>query len=289
MDIHPAAHDAVGALFFELGCSGVVSEGPEDRIIKAYLPFREDVEALRRPIESRLRIVQEHFPDIQAPVLSMRIIKGEDWSVAWRRFFKREQPTSRLVVVPAWEPAPPSWTGDVILMDPGPAFGTGKHPTTRMCLRAMENTPAAGDWSMIDVGTGSGILAMYGVKLGARRVLGTDVDPDALAWAGKNLALNRLSGCVELSGAPLDEVEEVFDLAVGNLILEEILNLMDDLCRVTAPGGRLLLSGILEDQVDRVRGALGRSGLIERECLQEEEWVCIASERPKEGTDRGMP
>ncbi len=161
----PVAHDPLSAFLFDLGCSGIVSEDFQDHTLKAYLPFQEDLEDIRSRIEVFLQNLKEVFPEAHSPKWTLKKIEDRDWSRNWRRFFRSERVTLGVMIVPAWESLPPSFEGHVIRIDPGPAFGTGQHPTTRMCLEAMERLQISPSWTMLDVGTGSGILAIYGAIL----------------------------------------------------------------------------------------------------------------------------
>ena len=172
----------------------------------------------------------------------MAWIEDQDWSTSWRQFFRPQRITERLTVLPAWMPEPPSCGEWVIKMDPGPAFGTGQHPTTRLCLEAMERLSPQGPWTMLDVGTGSGILAIYGARLGAKRILALDTDPEALRWAERNMDLNALTGSIELSSLPLETQTGTFSLITANLTLETILELLPYL---SSPDGSRRLPGPL--------------------------------------------
>jgi ribosomal protein L11 methyltransferase len=164
-------------------------------------------------------------------------------------------------------------------MDPGPAFGTGKHATTKMCLEAMEGAALPAKWTMIDVGTGSGILALYGALLGAGRILALDTDPDALSWAKKNLALNGHPKGIELSSRPVEAVTERFHLVVANLNLGTILDLLPHLLRIMREDGTLILSGILREQCEAVIESLSRYEGLEPRVLQREEWAALVIRR----------
>ena len=129
------------------------------------------------------------------------------------------------MVYPAWEPLPGDTESLVVRIDPGPAFGTGQHPTTRMCLEALEKISLPESWSMLDVGTGSGILAVYGAKLGAGPVVAIDSDPEAIRWARKNIELNGLTGKIELSSGSLEKIRARFSVVVANLTLNTIKEL----------------------------------------------------------------
>ncbi|MBW2617001.1 MAG: 50S ribosomal protein L11 methyltransferase, partial [Deltaproteobacteria bacterium] len=208
IDIHPIAHEAMSAFLFDLGCTGVVLENFRDSSLKAYLPFQENFEDLRNRLNVFLGKLSEIFPQVQSPELTISKIEDQDWSRNWQRFFHPERVTRKLSIWPAWEPVPDSINGHVIRIDPGPAFGTGQHATTRMCLEAMEKIVRADEsWTLLDVGTGSGILAMYGAMLGAKRIVAIDTDPEALRWAKQNIDLNGLTGSIELSSIPIEKLE----------------------------------------------------------------------------------
>jgi ribosomal protein L11 methyltransferase len=128
---------------------------------------------------------------------------------------------------------------------------------------------------MLDVGTGTGILAMYGAMLEACKVMAIDVDPEALRWAQRNIELNGLTGVIELSSLPLEKISDRYSLVVANLVLGTILKLLGDFCRVLGSGGWLLLSGILGDQVKKVEEALARHRFYEDQVLYKKEWACL--------------
>jgi ribosomal protein L11 methyltransferase len=199
IEIDPVAYEALSAFFFDLGCEGTISGDSPDRLFKAYFSFQKDLENMENRIEVFLQKLEDIFPEVRSPRLTVSKIEDQDWSRLWRRFFRPDRVTERLMIFPAWEPIPRDLKGHAIRIDPGLAFGTGQHATSRMCLEAMESVPLPGSWTMLDVGTGSGILAMYGAKLGASRVVALDVDPEAIRSAEKNIRLNDLSEAIELS------------------------------------------------------------------------------------------
>lgn len=281
IDIHPSAHEALSAFLFDLGCQGLVSEDFTEHTLKAYWPFREDSENLRNRINGFLMELGDIFPEALSFKLRICNLQDRDWGHSWRRFFHPDRVTPNLTIFPAWEPIPKSAEGEILRIDPGPAFGTGQHPTTRMCLRAMEKDPLTGPWSMLDVGTGSGILALYGALLRASRILAIDTDPEALRWARRNLSLNGQPEVIELSSETLETLGESFDLTVANLILGTIVDLLPCFPSVMKQTGILILSGILREQVARVEGLLPQHGLKTVEVLYEKEWACI---RAKKGT-----
>jgi len=277
----PVLHDPLSSFLFDLGCTGVVSEDFQDRTLKAYLPLQQDLEGIRARIDLYLHALKEIFPDVSSPVIRFSQLEDQDWGLSWRRFFHPVQVTPGLLILPAWEPVPETDVAHIIRMDPGPAFGTGQHPTTRMCLEAMEQVPLKGPWTLLDVGTGSGILAIYAVQLGAEKVLALDTDPEAIRWAGQNIRLNRAEAGIRLSQEPVEQVREKYSLVCANLILGEILRLMPFLPGLMDPGGRLILSGILRDQVREVVVSLSENDLRPNETLYQDEWACLVAAKRK--------
>lgn len=279
----PTLHEPLSSFLFDLGCTGVVSENFQNRTLKAYLPFQQGLEEIRNRIDLYLQDLKEIFPEVPSPHLHLSKMEDQDWALNWRRFFRPLWVTPHLLVLPAWEPIPEKGADHIIRMDPGPAFGTGQHPTTKMCLEAMERVRLTDNWTMLDVGTGSGILAMYGVKMGAERIMAIDIDPEAIRWAGRNIRLNGIAGSIQLSPRPVERLKGCFSLVCANLILGEILSLLPCFSRLVEPGGWLVLSGILEDQIEQVSSSLSKNGFREYETLQEEEWVCVIATKAGEG------
>ena len=274
-EIHPSAEEALCAFLFDMGCSGIVQEDFGNTIIKAFIPFGENFEGIRRKISLFLAEVRLIFPEIPRPAVNFSEVEDADWESNWKRFFKPEMVTPELLIQPAWEPVTRAKEYRIIRIDPGPAFGTGKHPTTRMCLNAMERVVREGPWDMLDVGTGSGILAIYGALLGAERITAIDNDDEALRWAERNIALNDRAEKIELSSVPVEDLEGNFSLLTANLILKDILLIIRHLSRLTRPMGWLILSGILGHQAPEVEAALDKHGFHSKEFLNMDEWVCI--------------
>ena len=250
--------------------------------VLAYLPIDEALEERRGRLEQSLWYLGRIRP---LPALEYRTVKETDWSEAWKQHYHPIAIGSRLMIVPAWL-EPPDDGRIPIRMDPGMAFGTGTHPTTQLCLEfidewfAKPGRPAAP--AVIDVGCGSGILAVAALKLGAGRALGVDIDPLAVKVAGENAALNGVQDRFELGEGSLAEVlKGKFSLRQAPLVLANILapvlsQLLDEgLGRLLAPGGALVLSGIIDTQADGVIAAAERNGLRLVERLQSGDWVAL--------------
>jgi ribosomal protein L11 methyltransferase len=279
----PVAHEAAGAFLFELGCNGLAVAEDDTGTLKAYLPLPADLNALKTRILSFLRELEKIFPEVRTPDVTVTRLRKRDWSESWRRFFRPLRATPQLLILPAWEPSRPAEDGEVILMDPGPAFGTGRHATTRMCLLAMERARLSDPWSLLDVGTGSGILSIYGAKLGAGRIVAVDLDPEAILWAERNIGLNGLTGRIRLSLSSPDALEGRFTMVVANLTLAAILPLLPSFSRLVDPDGWLILSGLLRDQVRPVREGLKKHGFPAGRMMHRQEWACLITRRGRKG------
>ncbi len=213
----------------------------------------------------------------------------EDWANNWKTHFVATRIGTRLVVKPSWEDFD-GCDGDIILqLDPGMAFGTGTHPTTRLCLEFLEAifyhegpfgsfeypTPKA----ILDVGTGTGILAIAAAKMGAKRIVAIDIDPQAVAIAGENLALNGVAGELLVSDTPLAAIDGTFDIVVSNILAEELARLATELVNRIKPGGFLLLSGILTEKEALVANAFSGFGLTPVPSGRNGEWSCLGYRR----------
>lgn len=277
IDVDPSAREACSAFLIDMGCDGVVSEDFETDAIKAYLPAAAGIEKIKKKAGVFLKSLGDFFPEIPPPELNVSIIKNQDWSKTWRSFFYLEQITNNLMILPAWEEMPKSLKCHVIRIDPGTAFGTGKHETTKMCLGALEKHGKGEAWSMLDVGTGSGILSIYGAMLGADRITAIDIDPEAVRWAKKNIDLNKLPVEIKLSTAPLEAVDGTYDVIAANIILNTILELSPLFPDHLAPDGVLILSGILREQIEKVEDKLLETGLIKTGITFMGEWACLTA------------
>jgi ribosomal protein L11 methyltransferase len=210
------------------------------------------------------------------------VIEEENWHESWRRFIRAQKVGKSFWVTPPWLPPPKNNRRKVIAIEPGMAFGTGTHATTRGCLEFLEK--AAGflrgkDFAALDVGTGSGILAIALAKLGARSIWAVDNDPLALKVARENVSRNGVEKNVHLSGAELRRTRKSFSLVVANLTAETILGLSDALVKKVKPKGFLVLSGILQKQARTVlcRFSTDRFVLVQRK--REKEWVTLLLKR----------
>lgn len=275
IDVDPSVREACSDFLMDMGCDGVVSEDFEDSVMKAYLPKELNLAEVQKTLEIFLDNLTGLFPEIPSPVLYIKEIVNQDWGTSWRSFFYLEKITDNLMILPAWEAMPEPVECHIIRIDPGTAFGTGKHETTRMCLQAIEENVPKKPWTMLDVGTGSGILSVYGAMLGAREITAIDIDPEAVRWAEKNIELNEIPIKIDLSTTPLEEINRQYDIVAANLIKNTILELNPLFPKVLAPGGVIIFSGILKEQIDMIEEGISRYGLIKTRETIMGEWACL--------------
>ncbi|MCA1797466.1 MAG: 50S ribosomal protein L11 methyltransferase, partial [Geobacteraceae bacterium] len=212
--------------------------------------------------------------------LLWREIGAQDWAEGWKQYFSAFQIGNSLVVKPSWEEgAFPN--SAVVTLDPGMAFGTGTHGTTRLCLEfiAARHEAGAGIRHILDVGTGSGILAIAALALGAERAVACDIDPVAVETTWANAAINGFEKSIEATLEPLDKIPGSFDLVVANILAEENVRLASQLCTRVAPGGYLVLSGILAEKVDFVTHTFNARFAASPTVNYAGEWACIEYRR----------
>ena len=247
--------------------------------VKSYFPATEDSAGRLAEISTFLERLSQRNPEHVIPAPQLSSVSTEDWSNSWKANFKPLRVGRRLLIVPSWEEVQPRPDDLVLHLDPGMAFGTGGHETTRLCLelleQIMDNMPTLLTPSVLDLGTGSGILAMAAVQLGAGRVCAVDIDPDAVEVARENLAINGLLEQVECSTTPLESLSGSFDVILANILAEELVRLAPCLAERLAPGGSLVLSGILEEKERLVRSGFALQPLEYLATLQAGEWVAI--------------
>ncbi len=215
--------------------------------------------------------------DQAPPELTTILLADEDWATSWQQFFKPFEIVPGLVIKPSWEEYSPDHGQLVIEMDPGMAFGTGQHASTRMALsliaRSMELLSPR---QALDVGTGTGILAMAAALFGAERVVAIENDPDAVTVACENIEKNGLAGKIETSAAPVAQIRGEYPLVSANIVHDVLVEMAPTLVALTAPGGHLVLAGILsgaqEANIVRVYRDLGMHPL---ERQYQDEWVAL--------------
>ena len=247
-----AALDTISNFLIERGSPGVVLKRNE---VRAFFARPAKSLALKRDIQRFLLGISGIYPGVGEQPFSWTVLKERNWSRSWRRFFSPQKVGKRFCVTPPWADPPPSRKRQVITIEPGMAFGTGTHATTRGCLEFLEEASAAlaGEpFTALDVGTGSGILAIALAKLGARRVLGLDMDSIALKAARTNVRDNHVGPAVRLSHSRLGVIRESFSIVVANLTAETILGMASLLEKRVSARGYLVLSGILRPKADEV-------------------------------------
>ncbi len=211
------------------------------------------------------------------PIISVARVAGENWASAWKQYYHVDHVGERVVIVPSWIEYAPAPDEAVVLLDPGEAFGTGQHETTRGCIMALDQflTPGA---MVLDVGCGSGILSIVAAQLGAGRVVGVDVDGAAVKVAKSNAALNRVQNRVTIREGDLARgIRQAFDVVVANILADAVIELVSGLPRVLAPGGFFICSGFVDKSAARVEHVLAGAGhrMIHR--FQVEDWVTLVS------------
>jgi ribosomal protein L11 methyltransferase len=264
LEIHPSLVEAASNFLIEQGSPGITQE-----------------EAKGGQGRKRERLLTDYG-------LSDRTIQEEKWAEAWKKNFKPLEVTPRMVVKPPWENWPKKEGQIVIEIDPGMAFGTGTHPSTQMCLRALEELILSSPHqpSILDVGTGSGILAIAARKMGAKAVLAIDLDPVAIACARRNAQANHIDGGIDLRVGSLRGLRRAFDIVVANLLPQELLLLAPDLSKRTSSRGSLIVSGLLRGQKKEMAAAFSGHGLEILRSRESKGWACFVFGRKRRGRRR---
>ncbi|CEG23007.1 Ribosomal protein L11 methyltransferase [Planococcus massiliensis] len=300
------AIEAVSNIMHEAGASGVVIEDSDDLtkeradefgeiwsldpvdfpsegvILKAYLPVNsflgETVEAIKLAINNLVKF----DINLGANVVTISEVNEEEWATAWKKYYHPVKISKRFTIVPTWETYEPVSSDELIIeLDPGMAFGTGTHPTTVMSLQALEKTVKPGN-RVIDVGTGSGVLAIGAALLDAKEVHALDLDDVAVTAARINVKLNKVQNKIKVvHGNLLDTIDEPGDVVVANILAEIIMSFTDDAFQAVKPGGIYITSGIISAKKNDVKDALEASGFIVEDVMMMEDWVTIISKKPE--------
>ena len=268
--------------YWEMIDEKLIDSMPEDVLVHAWFEpderFADRMGALSTRM-AELRALALGF-DLGTLEIGTQNVRDEDWSEVWKKFYKPFRAGKSLIVKPTWEPYEPQ-TGDrIIEIDPGMAFGSGTHETTGMCLELLEEALHGGE-TVIDVGTGSGILAIGAAMLGAKEVLAIDIDPTAVKVAKENVAHNGLEDRITtIEGNLLDKTDMVCDLCVANIIADVICFFAQPLTNHIVSGGHFICSGIIKEREQDVTDALLAAGYEILKISRKGEWVAMLSRRP---------
>lgn len=267
---------------FELADEGVIWDYMDEHLleddgkaqVKGYFP-QEDIQAVRADLAQRLEFLKENCQfDYGSLEISERVVDDEDWVESWKENYKPIR-AGRVTIVPEWIDYTPQDGEYIVKINPGMAFGTGEHESTKMCLLLLQAIRVE-DKSVIDVGTGSGILALASARLGAKFVEAYDVDDNAVKAAKENAMLNGLSDKLCVAGANLlDKTSGKFDVALANITADVLISLSKELSGYMKKGGVAIISGIILKREDDVKNAFERVGFRVIERMNMGEWVAF--------------
>ncbi|WP_096201318.1 50S ribosomal protein L11 methyltransferase [Bacillus sp. FJAT-45350] len=297
------AVEPVCNILHEAGASGVVIEDPQDLtkdwgghlgemyqlspddypeegvIIKAYFPVTSSLAETVEEIKLEIDGLSAHNIDLGFNKVTLAEVHEEDWETAWKKYYKPVKISNSITITPSWEEYEPVEGEKIIELDPGMAFGTGTHPTTVLCIQALEKMLGKEE-RVIDVGTGSGVLSIAAAKLGAKEVLALDLDDVAVESATMNVELNHVSEQVTVKKNNLIQgIDGPYDTIVANILAEIIVQFVQDAARVLKPNGTFITSGIISRKKEEVKDALLSHGFVIEETLQLEDWVAIIAKK----------
>ena len=270
--------EAVSNFLIEQGAKGIEELDGDLKWerLRTYFPQDGKEKRVLHALHRYLKSLKKISPEIPRAQIKTASLPEQDWGENWKRFFKPVQVTSRFVVKPPWSKIRLKRGQIPIDITPGMAFGTGTHATTILCIQALEERLQKGGLSVLDVGTGSGILSIIAAKLGAREVWGVDIDGVAVENARENVEKNHVSDIVKIRKGSIGNLQKKFDVVVANIDLKSLRRMRRPLLNHLNNQGFLILSGILEEEKEKLHEYYLETGLLR--CIketQEGEWVCL--------------
>ncbi|SKC66117.1 ribosomal protein L11 methyltransferase [[Eubacterium] yurii] len=273
-DFHLQGQDPLAWDYME---KEVFDFGHEDVRVIGYFSSEEDINEKISEIEKRLDYVKSLGLDTGTLEIYKREVKQENWENEWKKYFNVQKVSDSIVIKPSWEEYTAKEGEKIIDIDPGMAFGTGTHETTRMCINAIEKYMNKGD-SLIDIGCGSGILSIAAAHLGAEKVIAVDLDKLAVKVSKENVDLNGFSNTIDVRYGDLtDVIDEKADVIVANIIADIIAKLSENIADFIKDGGYFISSGIINDKKDFVISKLKENNFDIIEENNDGEWNCIVS------------
>lgn len=266
---HPAYAD-----FFD----EAVLNKDKDAIVKGYFKETDDFDEIIKYIEEGVNNLTEYGLDKGKGIVTYSKVNEEDWENNWKKYYKPTKVGDHIVVKPIWEEYEAKDGELIVEMDPGMAFGTGTHETTRMCVKALEKYVKAED-TVFDIGTGSGILSIAAARLGAKHVVGVDLDPVAVDSAAKNVGYNDISNIEILHGDLMEVVKGKAEIVVANILAPIVMILCDGVKEFIKDGGFFIASGILNTQEEMIKEKMESVGFKIEEVIADGEWVCIVAKK----------
>ena len=256
----------------------------DDVKVMGFYPMDERASDAAANVRARVRELPELAPGVDLGKLevSMSTIDDEDWAENWKKSYKPFRLGKHIVIRPGWEEYSPDDGDKVITIDPGMAFGTGTHETTGMCVSLVEEHIQPGMKAM-DIGTGTGILAITAAHMGASHVLASDIDPMAVRVAKENVEINGFAGVIDCKAGNLLEVAtEAVDVVIANIIADVIIMIAEPVRDFVKPGGVFICSGIAREREDDAIAALKKAGYVSLDIRHQGEWTAIACRKGNE-------
>lgn len=252
---------------------------PANETIVGYLADDAELSSKEKQLEEFIKDLESKFPEDRPPILEKERIIEEDWGKKWKEHFKPFKISPHLIIKPSWEKYQPKQNETVIEMDPGMAFGTGHHASTRLALEFCDSLfleNGEQPKSVLDIGSGTGILAMACALFGSKEVVAIDNDPDAVAAARTNILQNGLSEIVTATDTPLDKLTNRFDLVIANITADVLTELASSIIKRMASSANLILSGILTgQQAEGIKVVYEKLGLATIGTKVSDEWTAI--------------